>query len=95
MAAARSMSWKSPPRGGRPVDYWFDRETHLLARVVDNQETPPVTIEAGDYRRVGAVAVAFSLNRIGPDGAVLDRGVVTSLTCRSVDAALFDPPRTP
>jgi hypothetical protein len=83
------------PRGGRPVEFWFDRSTHLLQRVVDNQGTPPVKVEAGDYRRVGNLTVAFSLTVFGPDGNVLDRGAVTSLSCRSVDAASFDPPKTP
>jgi hypothetical protein len=80
------------PRGGRPIDYWFDRDTHLLSRVVDRGQTPPVTVEAGDYRRAGDIMVPFSLVVIGPDGAVADRGALTALTCRPVDGALFDPP---
>ena len=80
------------PAGGRPLDYWFDRDTHFLGRVVDRRGTMPVTVEAGDYRRAGNVAVAFSLDMIGPDGAIANRGVLTALSCGPVDAALFDPP---
>lgn len=83
------------PRGGRGAEYWFDRATHFLSRVVDKQEAPPIVFEARDYRRAGKVSVAFNLSRLGPDGAVVDQGVLTSLTCHSVDAALFDPPVGP
>jgi hypothetical protein len=83
------------PKGGRPAEYWFDQDSHFLSRVVDTQESPPVAFEASDYRRAGEVSVAFNLSRLGPDGAVVDQGVLTSLSCRSVDAALFDPPVEP
>ena len=81
------------PDRGRALEYWFDRADHYLRRVVDPRDG--VTVEAGDYRRVGALAVAFSLVVSGPDGAVQDRGALTSLTCGPTDAALFDPPPMP
>lgn len=81
------------PRGGHALDYWFDRETHLLRRVVDRrQPAAPVTVEADDYRRSGEVSVAFNINVLAPDGRVADRGLLTALTCHSSDAALYDPP---
>ncbi|HEX8668916.1 MAG TPA: hypothetical protein VF727_11170 [Allosphingosinicella sp.] len=81
------------PEGGRPLQFWFDRSTRLIDRVVDTRGTPPVTVKAGDYRRVGGVTVAFALTVVAPDGKEIDRGRVTSLRCGSVDEALFDPPR--
>lgn len=81
------------PDRGRALQYWFDRSTHYLGRVVDPRDG--VTVEAGDYRRVGELAVAFSLTVSSPDGTVQDRGVLTSLVCGPIDAALFDPPTTP
>lgn len=83
------------PEGGRPLEYWFDRTSHFLGRVVDRQGTPPVTVEATDYRRAGRVTVAFTLTTIGPDGAALDRGNLISFACGPIDAALFDPPAAP
>lgn len=56
------------PGGGRPMELWFDRATHLLARVVDSHGTPPMTVTAGDYRRIDDMAVAFALDVSGPDG---------------------------
>lgn len=81
------------PRSGHALDYWFDRDTRLLVRVVDRRRPDaPVTVEAGDYRRAGEISVPFSLVMIGPDGRVADRGVVTSLACRPTDSILYDPP---
>jgi len=81
------------PDRGRALEYWFDRNTHYLGRVVDPRDG--VTVDAGDYRRVGQLAVAFSLTVSAPDGTVQDRGALTSLVCGPSDAALFDPPPTP
>jgi hypothetical protein len=80
------------PRGGRPMELWFNRASHLLARVVDTQGTPPMTVKAADYRRIDNMAVAFSLDVSGPDGKIADRGRVTSISCESIDEKLFDPP---
>ena len=80
------------PRGGRPMELWFDRRSHLLARVVDTLGKPPVTVTAGDYRRIDNMAVAFALDVSGPDGKVVDRGRVTSISCGAIDEKLFDPP---
>ena len=80
------------PRGGRPMELWFDRATHLLGRVVDSHGTPPMTVTAGDYRRVDNMAVAFALDVSGPDGTIVDRGRVTSIRCGPIDSKLFDPP---
>ena len=78
------------PERGRALEYWFDRGDHYLRRVVDPRDA--VTVEAGDYRRVGDLAVAFSLVVSAPDGTVQDRGALTSLVCGPTDAGLFDPP---
>ena len=80
------------PRGGRPMELWFDRSSRLLARVVDTHGKPPMTVTAGDYRRIDNMAVAFALDVSGPDGEVADRGRVTSISCGPIDEKLFDPP---
>lgn len=84
------------PRGGHALEYWFDRDTHLLTRVVDRRRAnAPLTVQAADYRWVGGISVPFSLNMSGPDGRIANRGVVRSLVCRPSDAALYDPPAAP
>ncbi len=81
------------PRGGRPLEVWFDRRTHLIQRVVDTQGTPAVRVEAGDYRRgAGGLTVAYRLDVFGPDGSVMDRGRVASFRCGQVDPTVFSPP---
>jgi hypothetical protein len=82
------------PARGRAMDFWFDRDTHLIRYVVDKQGTPAVKMEAGDYRRVRGVSIAFRLTALAPDGQVMDRGVVDLVDCRGVHLSLFDPPKS-
>lgn len=81
------------PQASRPFEIWFDRATHYATRVIDQQPGGPVTVEAGDYRAIDKIRVPFALTVIGPDGAVLDKGAVTTVKFGPVDAALFDPPK--
>lgn len=81
------------PRGGRPLEIWFDGYTHLIRRVVDTLGSPAIRVEAGDYRRgAGGLMVAYRLEVFGPDGAVMDRGAVASFRCGPIDRAVFAPP---
>ena len=80
------------PEGGRPVELWFDKDTHLLARIVDRTGPPPVTISASDYRRAGGVLVAFGATVRTMDGTIVDEGRIESAEFGPVDRSLFDPP---
>ena len=81
------------PRGGRPLETWFDRRTHLIKRVVDTHGMPAVRVEASEYRRgPGGLTVAYRLDMFGPDGAAMDRGAVASFRCGAIDPAIFAPP---
>lgn len=80
------------PRGGRPVELWFDASTHLLARIVDTAGPRPVAVDLSDYRKVGDVLVAFRAVVTGPDGAVLDEGQVKTVEHQPVERAVFAPP---
>lgn len=80
------------PDGGRPLELWFDRRTHLIQRVIDTLGTPAVRVEASDYRTVDRLTVAYRLDVFGPDGRVVDRGAVTSFQCGAIDSSRFDPP---
>lgn len=81
------------PRGGRPLEVWFDSRSHLIQRVVDTQGMPAVRVEASDYRRAaGGLMVAYRLDVFGPDGSIVDRGAVASFACGPIDPAIFDPP---
>jgi hypothetical protein len=47
------------PWGGTPRELWFDRQSHLLARMVDRSGRKAVAFS--NYRRVGPVRVAFHI----------------------------------
>lgn len=84
------------PKGGRPLEVWFDSRTHLIQRVVDTQGTPAIRVEASDYRRgPGGLMVAYRLDVFGPDGSVMDQGTVASFQCGRIDPAIFAPPTAP
>lgn len=80
------------PYGGDARDLWFDRRTHLLARMVDRSGPRPVTATFSDYRRVGPVMVAFQTAIEGAEGPKVRRldGVVFAPS----DRGLFSLPRT-
>jgi len=80
------------PEGGRPVELWFDRTSHLLIRLVDRAGPPPMTITASDYRRVDGVMVAYRITARTMDGTILDEGIVDSIAFGPVDRRLFAPP---
>jgi len=81
------------PKGGRPLEIWFDRRTHLVQRVVDVEGTPRVRVEASDYRRgADGLTIAYRLDVFGPDGTALDKGVVLAFECGSIDPKAFAPP---
>ncbi|WP_068879077.1 MULTISPECIES: hypothetical protein [unclassified Phenylobacterium] len=81
------------PMGGRPLELWFDRRTHLLGRIVDYAGPQPVAVSLSDYRRVGDVLVAFRAVVTGPSGTVLDEGKVDMVDHRPVDRSVFAPPK--
>ncbi|HLZ76846.1 hypothetical protein [Phenylobacterium sp.] len=82
------------PWGGAPRELWFDRSTHLLARVVDRTGPQAVTTELSDYRRVGPVRIAFHTVVRGPSpGAIQDRQL-DSVVFTPADRSLFSLPRT-
>lgn len=49
------------PWGGTPRELWFDRGTHLLARMVDRSGAKPAALAYSDYRKVGPIRVAFRI----------------------------------
>lgn len=51
------------PKGGKPFDAWFDADTHLLARIVQDQQFFHVRTTYGDYRREGGLTLAHAVTR--------------------------------
>jgi len=75
------------PWSGAARQLWFDRTTHLLARMV---EANGPTYELSDYRKVGPVRVAFRIDLAG-DPAHSRR--IEELTFVPADRAKFSLPR--
>jgi hypothetical protein len=80
------------PKGGRAVQLWIDRRSHLVSRLVDEKGSPPVSVEISDYRRVGGALIAFRGTVRTLDGKVVDKLRVGSVTFKSLPSTTFDPP---
>jgi hypothetical protein len=80
------------PEGGLPFDLWFDAQTRLLERVVEDGASETLTVMYDDYRAVGPLMIA---HRIRSSNAAADFGserVVTNVqinpTIRDTDFAI-------
>ena len=49
------------PRGGRPVQMWFDAKSHRLERTVRRMPISTLTVRYGDYRPVAGMQLPFSI----------------------------------
>ena len=83
------------PEGGRPVELWFDRKTHLLARIVDARAPRPVTIALSDYRKAGKVRVPYRATVTDASGKVVSEGVLRLVEHKPVPRSSFEPPAAP
>lgn len=54
---------RATPKGGQPIELWFDRDTALLARSVWVMPIEVTTIRYDDYRRVGTAMMPFRVIR--------------------------------
>jgi hypothetical protein len=51
------------PKGGRPLEEWFDARSHLLARTVEQGATRTTTTDFNDYRRIQGALVAYAIRQ--------------------------------
>ncbi|MGN6517487.1 MAG: aspartyl protease family protein [Rhizomicrobium sp.] len=49
---------KVAPKDGKPIEAWFDPQTHLLARTVEMQGTVSITTDFSDYAAVDGAMIA-------------------------------------
>jgi hypothetical protein len=75
------------PWSGAARQLWFDRATHLLARMV---EADGPTYELSDYRKVGPVRVPFRIALVGDPARTRQ---VDTLTFVPADREMFSLPR--
>jgi hypothetical protein len=81
------------PSKSRPFEIWFDKNNRQVWRIIDRGDGPPITVEASDYRSTAGVLVPYTLTVTGPDGKIIDRAMVKSVTFGPVDTSQFDPPK--
>lgn len=81
------------PANSRPFEIWFDSNNKQVWRIIDRGDGPPITVEASDYRPTAGVLVPYTLTVTGPDGKMIDRAMVKSVTFGPVDASKFDLPK--
>jgi hypothetical protein len=86
---------RATPKGGQPIELWFDRESALLARSVWVMPIEVTTVRYDDYRRVGTTMVPFRVIRqegdTDPERITVDRVELPPQPA----ADEFAPPRTP
>jgi hypothetical protein len=51
------------PKGGRPMEEWFDAKSHLLSRTVEKGATRTTTTYFSDYHRVHGAQVAYTVRQ--------------------------------
>jgi len=58
------------PRGGKRFDAWFDADTHLLARTLEDMQFLHVTETYDDYRPAGGLLLAHQLRNDPGEGSM-------------------------
>lgn len=83
------------PWNGQARELWFDRKTHLLARMVARDGAAPRAWRVSDYRKVGPVKVAFRIEaeRAGGPVPYAPTRQIESLDFKPADRAIFSLPR--
>jgi hypothetical protein len=81
------------PWNGEGRELWFDRRTHLLARMVERSSG--MTWRLSDYRKAGPVKVAFRVELERGDGPLpyAPAKQIESLDFKPADRAIFSLPR--
>ena len=94
-ATAAPSTWStSNPGAPTLASLWFDRRTHLLARMIDRSGPKPRTVELSDYRKVGPIRVAFRIVSDDPvDTASHDQRSLDALVFAPADRGVFSLPR--
>lgn len=81
------------PNEGKARELWFDRKTGLLGRIVDPNGQKALTVEVGDYRRVGGVTVPFRFVTFGGGLAKPVERVLQTVDFKPAPREIFSLPR--
>ncbi len=87
---------EATPRGGQPVELWFDMTSHLLDRTVRTMPISTLTVRYGDYRRVGGRMLPFTIESRESGSSDVEAVHVERWTIpASIDRAAFAAPMPP
>ena len=84
---------RATPRGGQPVELWFDKSSNLLARTVQAMTIDVRTVRYADYRNVGGMLLPFRITTDYGSADNLDEIQVEHVAQGSPTAEHFGPPR--
>jgi hypothetical protein len=86
---------RAVPRGGQPVDLWFDAATHLLSRTVQTMTTYVRTVEYDDYRPVQGNFLPFKTTEDEGDASDLDVIQIDKIALAPRSDREFERPHAP
>ncbi|WP_337187600.1 hypothetical protein [Phenylobacterium sp.] len=81
------------PEAGAPREVWFDRATGLPGRMVEGRGGETLTLEFGDYRRVGRLMLPFLVTATGAGRPKPVERRLEKIEAVTPDRALFSLPR--
>jgi hypothetical protein len=84
---------RAHPNGGEARELWFDRKTGLLGRIVDPEGKTPLTVDVGDYRRVGGVMLPFKFTTFGGGLAKPVERTLEAVDLKATPREIFSLPR--
>lgn len=82
------------PAGGPGRELWFDQESGLLRRMIDQDQTRARTIEIGEFRKVERLVLPFRWTTYGATGERPVERRATVIKVAAPDRALFSLPRS-
>ncbi|MEQ7874327.1 aspartyl protease family protein [Sphingomonas sp. ASV193] len=83
------------PPAGQPVELWFDREKHWLAKIVRRGALETDITRFGDYRRVDGQWLPFTISQSSDASADVTRIALIAYRWKRATPATFEPPTTP
>jgi hypothetical protein len=78
------------PRGGTPMDLWFDRKSHMLSALVDPDPAHPMVVTPADFRQTHGVLLPYAIIQKTSGAAVIR--TVSGYDFSPVAASRFAPP---
>jgi hypothetical protein len=82
------------PKGCKPLEFWFDRETHLMVGAVDRSGTTAIVATGSDYHRVGGLMVPFHISVSDGNPQHHQEAQLSSVDFSPTDLSTFAPPRS-